>query len=127
MQQEERKNQRADAEADLRASRHASPPRTCCRLLKCGASGKSAATNRSGRCAPRYFPATGTGMIAPHDLQSESAAVRPALRATRRTEERRVGNECVRTCRSRWQPYHKKKTKTRINMDVDISRSKTQN
>src|SRR3546814_5095631 len=83
MQQEERKNQRADAEADLRASRHASPPRTCCRLLKCGASGKSAATNRSGRCAPRYFPATGTGMIAPHDLQSESTAVRPALRATR--------------------------------------------
>src|SRR3546814_1205441 len=37
----------------------------------------------SGRCAPRYFPATGTGMIAPHDLQSKSAAVRPALRATR--------------------------------------------
>src|SRR3546814_14701789 len=24
-----------------------------------------------------------------------------------RSEERRVGNECVRTCRSRWSPYHK--------------------
>src|SRR3546814_20534643 len=23
-----------------------------------------------------------------------------------RTEERRVGKECVRTCRSRWSPYH---------------------
>src|SRR3546814_13615899 len=23
-----------------------------------------------------------------------------------RTEERRVGNECVSTCRSRWSPYH---------------------
>src|SRR3546814_18796887 len=23
-----------------------------------------------------------------------------------RSEERRVGNECVRTCRSRWWPYH---------------------
>src|SRR3546814_11535086 len=23
-----------------------------------------------------------------------------------RSEERRVGNECVRTCRSRWSPYH---------------------
>src|SRR3546814_16163034 len=23
-----------------------------------------------------------------------------------RSEERRVGKECVRTCRSRWQPYH---------------------
>src|SRR3546814_4536111 len=25
---------------------------------------------------------------------------------TARSEERRVGKECVRTCRSRWQPYH---------------------
>src|SRR3546814_16319546 len=24
----------------------------------------------------------------------------------RRSEERRVGNECVRTCRSRWSQYH---------------------
>src|SRR3546814_18787671 len=23
-----------------------------------------------------------------------------------RSEERRVGNECVRPCRSRWSPYH---------------------
>src|SRR3546814_16097779 len=26
-----------------------------------------------------------------------------------RSEERRVGKECVRTCRSRWWAYHKKK------------------
>src|SRR3546814_19737405 len=26
-----------------------------------------------------------------------------------RSEERRVGNECVSTCRSRWSPYHSKK------------------
>src|SRR3546814_877487 len=26
-----------------------------------------------------------------------------------RTEERRVGKECVSTCRSRWSPYHEKK------------------
>src|SRR3546814_8015302 len=25
-----------------------------------------------------------------------------------RSEERRVGKECVSTCRSRWSPYHKK-------------------
>src|SRR3546814_19753421 len=24
----------------------------------------------------------------------------------RRSEERREGNECVKTCRSRWSPYH---------------------
>src|SRR3546814_5287991 len=28
----------------------------------------------------------------------------------RRSEERRVGKECVSTCRSRWSPYHSKKT-----------------
>src|SRR3546814_20017030 len=27
-----------------------------------------------------------------------------------RSEERRVGKECVSTCRSRWSPYHYKKT-----------------
>src|SRR3546814_11093761 len=31
-----------------------------------------------------------------------------------RSEERRVGKECVSTCRSRWSPYHyKKKTTTK--------------
>src|SRR3546814_12083069 len=35
---------------------------------------------------------------------------RPAAR--RRSEERRVGKECVSTCRSRWSPYHYKKKKT---------------
>src|SRR3546814_14634357 len=29
-----------------------------------------------------------------------------------RSEERRVGKECVSTCRSRWWPYHEKKQHT---------------
>src|SRR3546814_18036250 len=29
-----------------------------------------------------------------------------------RSEERRVGKECVSTCRSRWSPYHYKKQST---------------
>src|SRR3546814_15307448 len=29
-------------------------------------------------------------------------------RQTRRSAERRVGKECVRTCRYRWSPYHDK-------------------
>src|SRR3546814_9354039 len=29
----------------------------------------------------------------------------------RRSEERRVGKECVSPCRYRWSPYHKKKKK----------------
>src|SRR3546814_2334017 len=35
----------------------------------------------------------------------EQAADRPA-QAGSRSEERRVGKECVSTCRSRWSPYH---------------------
>src|SRR3546814_10499150 len=31
---------------------------------------------------------------------------RPALALGLRSEERRVGKECVSTCRSRWSPYH---------------------
>src|SRR3546814_7868105 len=34
--------------------------------------------------------------------------VRPCVRS----EERRVGKECVSTCRSRWSPYHYKKKST---------------
>src|SRR3546814_17725071 len=30
-----------------------------------------------------------------------------------RSEERRVGKECVSTCRARWSPYHYKKKKQR--------------
>src|SRR3546814_13223603 len=30
-------------------------------------------------------------------------------RQLHRSEERRVGKECVSTCRSRWSPYHYKK------------------
>src|SRR3546814_11888207 len=32
-------------------------------------------------------------------------------RPVRRPEERRVGKECVSTCRSRWMPYHSEKKK----------------
>src|SRR3546814_11629029 len=42
---------------------------------------------------PGYFPFT--------------AGVFPFKRE--RSEERRVGKECVSPCRSRWSPYHKKK------------------
>src|SRR3546814_15303864 len=35
-------------------------------------------------------------------------------RAAGRSEERRVGKECVSTFRSRWSPYHKKKKQKKI-------------
>src|SRR3546814_18083293 len=54
---------------------------------------------------------------------SESGADTYALalnleRDSVRSEERRVGKECVSTCRSRWSPYHSKKTHYRHNMNA---------
>src|SRR3546814_16897655 len=36
--------------------------------------------------------------------------VRPEESNAMKSEERRVGKECVSTCRSRWSPYHSNKT-----------------
>src|SRR3546814_12431446 len=48
-----------------------------------------------------------------NDAEGERAAARATLRYARpgleRSEERRVGKECVSTCRARWTPYHEKK------------------
>src|SRR3546814_11957682 len=33
-----------------------------------------------------------------------------------RSEERRVGKECISTCRSWWSPYHEKKNKSRLSI-----------
>src|SRR3546814_17449373 len=35
-----------------------------------------------------------------------------------RSEERRVGKECVRTCRARWSQYHEKQ-KTKVTITTD--------
>src|SRR3546814_19722701 len=44
------------------------------------------------------------------------SAGEPRIIEVRRSEERRVGKECVSTCRSRWSPYHyKKNTQTKQN------------
>src|SRR3546814_16737468 len=37
-----------------------------------------------------------------------------------RSEERRVGKECVSTCRSRWEPYHYKKKKNNFSKDTNL-------
>src|SRR3546814_16046597 len=45
-----------------------------------------------------------------------------------RSEERRVGKECVSTCRSRWSPYHeKKKTKNIMHERKRINKYKSLN
>src|SRR3546814_16211696 len=67
-------------------------------------------------------PYTGLATLAADELDADwsqlpvvSAPPNPAVYATPelgtllRSEERRVGKECVSTCRSRWSPNHKKK------------------
>src|SRR3546814_21026241 len=60
------------------------------------------------------LPSVG-GLVGAHRSSSMNveSCVRSAC-APRRSEERRVGNECVSTCRSRWSPYHSKKKRMQL-------------
>src|SRR3546814_2318744 len=50
---------------------------------------------------------TGTEIPGVHACQSLSRCLsETSASANARSEERRVGKECVSTCRSRWSPYH---------------------
>src|SRR3546814_15205756 len=49
----------------------------------------------------------------PSAVSQGQAGARMSL-GRRRSEERRVGKECVSTCRSRWSTYHSKKNKVGI-------------
>src|SRR3546814_19837152 len=50
---------------------------------------------------PDYVPAASLTISGPY------LARHPQIKLyTYRSEERRVGRECVSTCRSRWSPYH---------------------
>src|SRR3546814_16152174 len=47
-----------------------------------------------------------TGAIVPEVLQAWEVLSEDIPGLGLRSEERRVGKECVSTCRSRWSPYH---------------------
>src|SRR3546814_17198545 len=47
-------------------------------------------------------------------LQRRDSSKYRCLQPRASSEERRVGKECVSTCRSRWSTYHKKKKKKKI-------------
>src|SRR3546814_11944234 len=68
----------------------------------------------AGKDAARRADEAGVGEGALHAQPSTPRArrvrtSRHALRTATRSAERRVGKECVRTCRSRWWLYHEKK------------------
>src|SRR3546814_16663895 len=47
-----------------------------------------------------------TAPAPPAPTTTGAPALASASAASGRSEERRVGKECVSTCRSRWSPYH---------------------
>src|SRR3546814_20300934 len=52
------------------------------------------------------------GLGFPSQRLAQADLAKPADPHGARPEERRVGKECVSTCRSRWSPYHSKKKTT---------------
>src|SRR3546814_1172626 len=68
---------------------------------------------RLGIAALSSLKASASSAAGAKKLVRSVASTTPRMRRRmRRSEERRVGKECVSTCRSRWSPYHyKKKTK----------------
>src|SRR3546814_13509592 len=71
---------------------------------RCRTADESARGQRSFNNAGRSGP-TGAALGNAHRPPPQRANHRP------RSEERRVGKECVSTCRSRWWPVHEKKKK----------------
>src|SRR3546814_17922706 len=79
-----------------------------------------------GRRIVRQFQPVPTSNTAPvlHGIADGGGPIIPGLTNTptcrtllfhclaNRSEERRVGEECVSTCRSRWLPYHSNKKNT---------------
>src|SRR3546814_13912974 len=67
-----------------------------------------------GNQAMSYLEHQSTEAMRAEDLINNSRALRTigeVLMEQERSEERRVGKECVSTCRSRWSQYHSKKNR----------------
>src|SRR3546814_18255941 len=85
-------------------------------LLTAGVSGLSSGSVESGATIAEVLQESG---VEPTDPYALARALRdPQLMARardqERPEERRVGKECVSTCRSRWSPYTIKKKSKRM-------------
>src|SRR3546814_19338043 len=52
------------------------------------------------------FSIEGSDTKTVNDAEQKLTAALQDVPRVRRSEERRVGKECVSTCRSRWSPYH---------------------
>src|SRR3546814_1765799 len=59
-----------------------------------------------GHSERREYHGESDELIAQKALAAKAAGLVPVVCVGERSEERRVGKECVSTCRSRWSPYH---------------------
>src|SRR3546814_17565045 len=98
-----------------------------CRIAACSTDPVASATSRQGadnfelRDRPTSVSISkdqGSGRSPSSSFDRRAA--RWQQRRQKRSEERRVGKECVSTCRSRWSPYPKKKKNTCIITDTYI-------
>src|SRR3546814_15727372 len=63
--------------------------------------------------ALRRLPVGSVGRVYVDFMEREGLTAQGLVdESLKRSEERRVGKECVSTCRSRWSPYHEKKNST---------------
>src|SRR3546814_19015723 len=96
----------SDLSRHLSAAGRSQQHKPGCRCAGCGAGGERTREGRRPRRWRRGLRAT-------------------RLRARPRSEERRVGKECVSTCRCRWAPSHSKK-KNNKNKRIQTTTKKTQ-
>src|SRR3546814_14500372 len=67
-----------------------------------------------------------TGLVVKNGSNTRSSTSGVMPQPVSRSEERRVGKECVSTCRSRWSPYHYKTKKHDTPTAVTDNTTKTQ-
>ena len=59
----------------------------------------------ASRAAARVLPVWWDAVLTEDWARKRDLTATPIVRSLR-SEERRVGKECLRLCRSRWSPYH---------------------
>src|SRR3546814_19891903 len=98
--------------------RRTAPPRHRAPFARAGRLGR----NRKPGRQPHHHPCR--GLLYPrrrwpsHPRRDGGSVVR---QRRLRSEERRVGKECVSTCRSRWSQYHSKKTNKPTNDNIQTT------